>query len=72
MTFKEFCELKLKEYPDGIWVRFVSGYHDDEHYNDEFYLDEYYLTEFPNILDKEVTKWILDECYFDELWIWIK
>lgn len=66
MKFKEFCEFKLKEYPDGIWIHFVSGFH-----NDERYLDEYYLTEFKGILDKEVTDWFLDECDYDILEVFL-
>ena len=69
MTVKEFCELKLKEYPDGIWVgvHYPSGLFDDE-----IYLDEYYMTEFAGILDQEVTKWYLDDCDYEILEIWIK
>ncbi len=66
MTFKEFCEDRLKEYPDGIWIR-LSG-----SVTDECYLDENYMTEFKSILYREVTKWILDDCDYDEFLVWLK
>lgn len=68
MLLKEFCELKLKEYPDGIWIgiHFKSGY-----YGYEQYLDEYYMTEFEGVLDKEVENWYLDECDYDILEVFL-
>ena len=61
MTFKELAELKLKDFPEGIWVHFNS------YYGDELYLDEYYLKEFEYYLNREVKNYYIDECGYDVL-----
>ena len=61
MTFKELAELKLKDFPEGIWVHFNS------YYGDEIYLDEYYLKEFEYYLNREVKNYYIDECGYDVL-----
>ena len=59
MTFKELAELKLKDFPEGIWVHFNS------YYGDEIYLDEYYLKEFEYYLNREVKNYYIDECDYE-------
>ena len=50
MTFKELAELKLKDFPEGIWVHFKNNIDDYRYYNEK-YLDDTYLEDLD--LDKD-------------------
>ena len=69
MTFKELAELKLKEFPEGIWVHFNDG---DPEADNERYLDEYYMSEFSDVLNKKVKDYFVDECDYEVLEVFLK
>lgn len=68
MIFKELAELKLKDFPEGIWVHFHNNIN-DYHYYDEKYLDNTFLEDldFKDLLNKEVKNYYIDECGYDLL-----
>lgn len=59
MTFKELAEQTLREYPEGILVRFNSD--DPNSDSTERYLDGNYKAEFSHVLDAEVNGYYLDD-----------
>lgn len=73
MTFKELAELKLKDFPEGIWVHFKNNIDDYRYYNEK-YLDDTYLEDldFEGYLNREVKNYYIDECGYDVLEVTLK